>query len=84
MAPAPPAKSKKSPLPQSKAEAQRPPVADGNEIVKSGSLQSEPAYDAIARRAYDYWLERKDTGEGSPEQDWLRAEEELRGDRTIR
>jgi hypothetical protein len=32
----------------------------------------------FARLAYIYWLDRKDTVEGSPEQDWLRAEDELR------
>jgi hypothetical protein len=99
MAPAPPAKSKKtsspqspspqspspqSPSPQSKATPRQPAVAEGDEIVKSGSLRAERAYDEIARLAYNYWLDRKDTGEGSPEQDWLRAEEELRGDRPVR
>jgi len=83
-APAQPGRSKKTPSPESKAPAPQTPVAEGDEIVKSGSLQSAPAYDAIARLAYTYWLDRKDTGEGSPEQDWLRAEEELRGDRAAR
>jgi hypothetical protein len=81
---APPARPKKTPSPESRATVKQTPGAKGDEMVRSGSLQSEPAYDEIARLAYNYWLDRKDTGEGSPEQDWLRAEEELRGDRPVR
>ncbi len=36
-----------------------------------------PAFEDIARLAYSYWLERGGQG-GSPEDDWLRAEQELR------
>jgi hypothetical protein len=79
MAPASPAKIKKTPSPESKETAQQTPVPECDEIVKPGSLQSHPEHDAVARLAYIYWLDRKDTGEGSPDQDWLRAEEELRG-----
>ncbi|MEX2261386.1 MAG: DUF2934 domain-containing protein [Bryobacteraceae bacterium] len=33
--------------------------------------------EAVANLAYSYWLKRGNQG-GSPEEDWLRAEEELR------
>lgn len=39
----------------------------------------EPAEQAIARLAYTYWLARQHDGkQGSAEEDWLRAERELR------
>lgn len=34
--------------------------------------------EAIARLAYSHWLERQNGNEGSAEEDWLRAERELR------
>ena len=37
----------------------------------------DPTYDAIARLAYSYWEARGCQG-GCPEEDWLRAEQELR------
>jgi hypothetical protein len=36
-----------------------------------------PSHEEIARLAYSYWKLRGCTG-GSPEEDWLRAEQELR------
>lgn len=39
---------------------------------------SEPGYDAVAALAYSYWVARGYQG-GSSEEDWLRAEQELRG-----
>ena len=41
------------------------------------SVIAEPSREAIARLAEKYWAERG-WPEGSPEQDWLRAEQELR------
>jgi hypothetical protein len=38
---------------------------------------AEPAQDAVARLAYSYWQARGCQG-GSPEADWLRAEQKLR------
>lgn len=38
----------------------------------------EPSEDEIARLAFSYWEARGFEG-GSPEEDWLRAERELRG-----
>ncbi len=37
----------------------------------------EPDHDAVARLAQSYWESRKGEG-GTPEEDWYRAEEELR------
>ncbi len=37
-----------------------------------------PSHEEIARLAEKYWAERGHP-QGSPEQDWLRAEQELRG-----
>jgi len=37
----------------------------------------EPTYDEISQQAYLYWEARGYEG-GSPEEDWLRAEQELR------
>ena len=42
-----------------------------------GSDVSEPKQEEIARLAYSYWEARGGEG-GSAEEDWLRAEQELR------
>jgi hypothetical protein len=47
---------------------ERSDVAAGSEAV--------PSHDDIARLAYALWQERGDGG--SPEQDWLEAEQQLR------
>ncbi len=41
------------------------------------AAQCEPTYDDISQQAYLYWEARGYQG-GSPEEDWLRAEQELR------
>jgi hypothetical protein len=41
---------------------------------------SEPSYEAVAALAYTYWAGRGYQG-GSAEEDWLRAEQELRARR---
>ena len=38
---------------------------------------TEPGHDEIAALAYSYWEARGQQG-GSPEEDWLRAEQQLR------
>lgn len=42
----------------------------------------DPAFDAVAQRAYSYWEARGYHG-GSSEEDWLRAEQELRAGLTM-
>ncbi|MBZ5728429.1 MAG: DUF2934 domain-containing protein [Acidobacteriia bacterium] len=41
---------------------------------------AEPTEEEIAQRAHSYWEARGFQG-GSPEEDWLRAEQELRAER---
>jgi hypothetical protein len=43
--------------------------------------QFSPTWDAIAVLAYRYWIER-DRSMGSPEEDWLRVENEIKHRRT--
>ena len=55
-------------------------VPSTSEISSPASaLTAEPVIDreAVALLAYSYWVARGFTG-GSPEEDWLRAERELR------
>ena len=44
----------------------------------AGVAVCEPSQDEIARLAYSYWEARGYAG-GSPQEDWLRAQRELRG-----
>jgi hypothetical protein len=71
---------------RSTAAAKKPvaPVEDPEtETVLTVSLSetvgsdTEPPREAIARLAYLYWLDRRGR-HGSAEEDWLRAEQELR------
>ena len=50
-----------------------------SQIGEATNLGIEPAFDqeAIARLAYSYW-EARGCQNGSPEEDWFRAEAELR------
>jgi Protein of unknown function (DUF2934) len=55
-------------------------VAAASAITASIAAVAAPAasfHDAVARLAYSYWEARGYQG-GSPEVDWLRAEQELR------
>jgi hypothetical protein len=45
--------------------------------IPAAAAVSEPSQEEIATLAYSYWVARGYTG-GSPEEDWLRAEQELR------
>lgn len=53
-----------------------PEVVEAVEVVTMASAV-EVSNDAVARLAYSYWEARGCQG-GSPEEDWLRAEQELR------
>jgi hypothetical protein len=46
-------------------------------ISEAAIIEYLPSHEEISARAYSYWVERR-YAEGSPEQDWLRAEAELR------
>jgi hypothetical protein len=48
------------------------------EVVQPVPVAAEPTQEDIARLAYLYWEARGCQG-GSAEEDWLRAEQELRG-----
>ncbi len=41
------------------------------------SIPPQPTYEEVAKLAYSYWEARGYQG-GTPEEDWLRAEEEIR------
>jgi len=47
------------------------------------AVASESLQDAVERLAYSYWEARGFQG-GSPEADWLRAEQELRSAYTVK
>ena len=47
------------------------------EPVATAPVITTPSHDEIAKLAYSYWIARGYT-HGSPEEDWLRAERELR------
>jgi hypothetical protein len=50
-------------------------------VEASGGVEAAgPSHEEVARLAYSYWESRGCAG-GSPEEDWLRAEEELRAAR---
>ena len=49
-----------------------------NRITKEQSPSALPSHEEIALLAEKYWTERG-RPQGSPDQDWLRAEQELRG-----
>ncbi|HWQ52852.1 MAG TPA: DUF2934 domain-containing protein [Bryobacteraceae bacterium] len=60
------------------------PAAQSVNVAESDTraAQYTPEFEEIARTAYSYWLERGGQG-GSPEDDWLRAERELRSRRSF-
>ena len=65
-------------LPRRKsASARRAKHTTPSEPAASAAVR-EPSRDEIARLAYSYWEARGYTG-GSSEEDWLRAQRELRG-----
>jgi hypothetical protein len=59
-------------------------LVDNTATAKTTMLEADqfsPTGDAIAVLAYKYWTER-DRSIGSPEEDWLRAENEIKHNRT--
>jgi hypothetical protein len=60
-----------------KAAASKEPIAK-NKASKTKVVQMTASYDEIARLAHRYWAERGHQ-HGHDADDWLRAEQELRG-----
>jgi DUF2934 family protein len=58
------------------AAIERPESAKAAPSSLAESPRTAPSCDAIAQLAYSYWEARGYQG-GSPEEDWLRAEQEL-------
>jgi len=54
-----------------------------NPVVAAESPVINPTFEEIAQLAYCYW-EARGYQDGSPEQDWLRAEHELRSAAMVR
>jgi hypothetical protein len=47
--------------------------------IPTDSGETRPMHEEIAALAYSFWLERG-CPEGTPEQDWFRAEQELKAE----
>ena len=71
---APPRRKPASPR---RVKRSAPPAEQPLEPAAAAAV-CEPSQDEIARLAYSYWAARGCAG-GSSEEDWLRAERELRG-----
>ena len=65
--------------PRRTSTAARPKHSPNTAEITSTPVRAEyaPSHEEIAALAYTYWLDRGRQG-GSPEQDWHRAEQELR------
>ena len=70
-----PARRKPASAPRKQAIAATVAAADATRPTEAAG--GSPAHEQIATLAYSYWAERGYTP-GSPEEDWLRAEAELR------
>ena len=78
-APAPTrARRKPSPRPKHAPATAEIPVTETKTASAVFAVNSKPSHEEIAKLAYTYWLSRGCAG-GSPDDDWLRAELELRG-----
>ena len=66
-------KPTKTSLPAAKSNG----TSAASRAAKAAALDASSYHDGIARLAYRFWEERG-RAEGSPEEDWLRAERELR------
>ena len=53
------------------------PVTEKVTLSSVSGVKDEPSHEEIAQLAYTFWLSRGCSG-GSPEDDWFRAELELR------
>jgi hypothetical protein len=57
-------------------------LSKNQERVNPGSPQQQPTAEEIERLAHPYWLERG-SPIGGPEEDWFRAEGEIRRHRQL-
>lgn len=71
------AKSARKPASKAKAVSGRPAIPARKPPVYTLVEPREVTHEEIARLAYSYWEKRGFQG-GSPEEDWRRAERELR------
>jgi len=74
-----PTRRKSSAVPRAKHSVKRSIVEPESEAIEMVAVESvyEPSEGEIAALAYTYWAGRGCQG-GSAEEDWLRAEQELR------
>lgn len=72
-----PARRKSAATPRAKHGLKTSPAAAAPETETTVEATYAPAESEIAALAYTYWAGRGCQG-GSPEEDWLRAEQELR------
>jgi hypothetical protein len=68
---------KETPMPTKSVETPNGAAKPRKPAAKKQTAASAPTREEIARLAEKYWAERG-WPEGSPEQDWLRAEQELK------
>lgn len=61
-----------------RSEKQPTAAAPLGPVAESNSENSNPSQDEIALLAYSFW-EARGRQDGSPEKDWLKAEQELQG-----
>jgi hypothetical protein len=74
-----PAKRQATPVVETSSSIDTPTSAAAHAATKSSHVvvTEAPAFNEVAQLAYSYWEARGYQG-GSPEEDWLRAEQELR------
>jgi len=86
LASAAPASTRRKPAARTRSRRTAPPVEGAAvpavepapvTLEAAAAAQPEPTYEDIARLAYTYWEARGCQG-GTPDEDWLRAEQELR------
>ena len=72
-----PARARRRPAASSKKHTAAEPVSTETKTAASPAIAAEPSREEVAKLAYSYWEARGCQG-GSEEEDWLRAEIELR------
>jgi len=76
-------KSSDSATTKKRGSKTKPENGNGTKAAEQVTTRSSPILEEkIRTRAYELYLQRGGTG-GSPEQDWLRAKEEICGQQSI-